>query len=545
MIKAAHAAALPLALDARRVGELLERMLDTTSDVALVMDGEGRVLDVRVRDAAFRLIAQRHWLGRRWHDIVTLESHDKVDALLQGALAGRPEPPRQVNHPARSGPDWPVLYTAVATRAVHDDNDSPSPAAKKKTAALAARAEPAETTRYVVACGRDLRDTMTMQRQLVDAQQAMERDYWRLREAEGRYRSLFQASGEGVLIVDAAKLRVTEANPAALAMLEGKRGTTGKVVGSPLGAWIVEPGEEPLNAAASRARTLGQAQRLDATLANGARASMWIDALRQDETPLLMVRIAAAVESAGTGPKAKAARGSATSMHGGSDAFAHAGAAGRGASFGMADGALIAAFVQQANDALAFTDTDGRIVLANRAFARLVQLPDDTQAVSRTLDRWVGRSGVELQVLLTNLRGAKSPGLFSTLLRGEQGLETPVEIAATPLNAGGSGQAAHYAFAIRDTGRRLNGDASSRTMPAPPTSAAQLGELVGRVPLKQIVAETSDLIEKLSIETALKMSRDNRALAAQMLGLSRQSLYVKLHRYGLGGMGEGAEADER
>jgi len=57
---------------------------------------------------------------------------------------------------------------------------------------------------------------------------------------------------------------------------------------------------------------------------------------------------------------------------------------------------------------------------------------------------------------------------------------------------------------------------------------------VGRVPLQEIVSETADLIEKLCIEAALRLTRDNRASAAEMLGLSRQSLYVKLRRYGIG-----------
>jgi DNA-binding NtrC family response regulator len=61
----------------------------------------------------------------------------------------------------------------------------------------------------------------------------------------------------------------------------------------------------------------------------------------------------------------------------------------------------------------------------------------------------------------------------------------------------------------------------------------QLSELVGRVPMKDIVGETTDLIEQLCIEAALDLTRDNRAAAAEMLGLSRQSLYVKLRRYGL------------
>ena len=52
--------------------------------------------------------------------------------------------------------------------------------------------------------------------------------------------------------------------------------------------------------------------------------------------------------------------------------------------------------------------------------------------------------------------------------------------------------------------------------------------------MKDIVGETTDLIEQLCIEAALELTRNNRAAAAEMLGLSRQSLYVKLRRYGLG-----------
>ena len=43
----------------------------------------------------------------------------------------------------------------------------------------------------------------------------------------------------------------------------------------------------------------------------------------------------------------------------------------------------------------------------------------------------------------------------------------------------------------------------------------------------------TDLIEQLCIEAALELTGDNRASAAEMLGLSRQSLYVKLRRFGM------------
>ena len=86
-------------------------------------------------------------------------------------------------------------------------------------------------------------------------------------------------------------------------------------------------------------------------------------------------------------------------------------------------------------------------------------------------------------------------------------------------------------FTIRNVGRRLNGDVRSpRELPR---SVEQLTELVGRVSLKDLVRETTDLIERLCIEAALELTHDNRASAAEMLGLSRQSLYVKLRRYGL------------
>jgi DNA-binding NtrC family response regulator len=41
------------------------------------------------------------------------------------------------------------------------------------------------------------------------------------------------------------------------------------------------------------------------------------------------------------------------------------------------------------------------------------------------------------------------------------------------------------------------------------------------------------MIERLCIEAALQVSGNNRASTAQLLGLSRQGLYLKLHRHGL------------
>ena len=93
------------------------------------------------------------------------------------------------------------------------------------------------------------------------------------------------------------------------------------------------------------------------------------------------------------------------------------------------------------------------------------------------------------------------------------------------------GDTPYLGFLVRGIQRRLK--SGSATIVDMPRSVEQLTELVGRVSLKQLVRETTDLIEKLSIEAALRLTDDNRASAAELLGLSRQSLYVKLRRYGL------------
>ena len=77
-----------------------------------------------------------------------------------------------------------------------------------------------------------------------------------------------------------------------------------------------------------------------------------------------------------------------------------------------------------------------------------------------------------------------------------------------------------------------------------PRLVAQLTELIGRVPLRDLVREATDVIEKLSIEAALELTGDNRASAAEMLGLSRQSLYVKLRRFGLADQASGEENED-
>ncbi len=479
------AAAMLRALDA----DSAARLVSTASDLGLVLNGDGLVLDVLSNDRELRKSGLRDWRGRQWVDVVNPDSRDKVAEMLRDAQVSAPIAARwrQVNLLVKGAEDLPVLFAAMLAS---DPGLGPGQS-------------------QVLAFGRDLRPHVDLQRRLIDSQQSMERDHWRFREAETRYRSLFQATDDAVLIVDGADLKVVEANPAALALCQTVKA---RVVGSTLASLFDPSVAEPLQALLAAARSVGKHDLLSASLVKGApTVTVSATLFRQDQAAFLMVRLA---------PQADRSARRAAGLTGGPELTETA----TGAQ------AMLSAFLRSAADGLVFTDAQGRIVSANRAFATLAELSTEERARGEPLDRWLGRTGVEISVLISNLRERGAVGLYTTELRGELGAHAEVEISASRLDPPGD---ASYGFVVRDIGRRLRPD-ESKLPSKVPQSVKQLTELVGRVPLKDIVAESSELIEQLSIETALQMTHDNRALAAQLLGLSRQSLYVKLRRYGLG-----------
>ena len=195
-------------------------------------------------------------------------------------------------------------------------------------------------------------------------------------------------------------------------------------------------------------------------------------------------------------------------------------------------GALIAApMVAQGTHGsirVVVTDPDGRVIASNRAFLDLAQMPTGAQVQGETLDRWVGRSRVDFSVLMANLRQHGTIRLFTTTLTGEHGAIADVEVSGVAIQ---SADPPCMGFNIRNVGRRVSSEPEAGG--EVPRSVEQLTELVGRVPLKELVRDATDLVEKLCIEAALQLTQDNRASAAEVLGVSRQSLYVKLRRYGL------------
>lgn len=447
--------------------EAASSVITAASDIALVVDRDGVIRDLAFGSEELLNEDYGKWLGQQWADTVTSECRGKIEELLRDAANKTPTRARQVNHPSSRGGDVPVVYSAVQ---VGDEG-------------------------RVVAVGRDLRSIAALQQRLVEAQQSMERDYWRLRHVETRYRLLFQMAKEAVLVVDSQSLKVVEANPAAVELLGDP---DRRIVGRALGESFDADSEKALQSLLVSVRVAGRGEDVRVRVRDGDRQFVASASLiRQENSSLFLVRLA---------PLAAAA------------AAARPGAA------------LMAQVVDGAPDAFVVSDPEGRIVAVNAAFVELAQLASEEQARGESLDRWLGRPGVDLNVMISNLRQYGVLRLFATTLRDEAGATTDVEISAVSLPRAPQ---PCLGFTIRNVGRRLSADPQQATR-ALPRSVEQLTELVGRVPLKDLVREATDRIEQLCIEAALELTRNNRASAAEMLGLSRQSLYVKLRRFGLG-----------
>ena len=183
--------------------------------------------------------------------------------------------------------------------------------------------------------------------------------------------------------------------------------------------------------------------------------------------------------------------------------------------------------------AIIITAADLRIVHVNRAFVDLAQLSVEDNAIGQPLDRFIGRNGIDTDILVAALRDQNSVRNFATILTGAFGSTVEIDIDAVRLL---TGERDGFGFFVRTAERTRR--TKSLGIQDRAGLAERMTEVVGRVSLKEIVRDTTDVIERLCIETALGMTENNRAAASDMLGISRQSLYAKLSRYDIGADGK-------
>lgn len=345
----------------------------------------------------------------------------------------------------------------------------------------------------VVVLGRDLSMVSALQGRLVETQQEMERSYWRLRHTETRYRLLFHHSSEAVLVVDAGTRAVVDANASSARLFES---SAEQLTGRTFPFGVEELSIGPINDAMASARMFGRVAETPVRLKDGRSLTALISCFRQESATLYFVRFlephsVAVIES-------ERKRG------------------------------VILDLIDRSPDGFVVTDAKGHIVRANQAFLDLVQVSSQEPLVGKSLGDWLGRPGAELGIMLNTLRQHGALRLLHTSLRGELGSVTEVEVSA---GSNAETDAQSLGFVVREVERR---PARSPQGVADLTKAVeQLTDLVGRVQLKELLRDTIDLVERHFVEAALELTGDNRTAAAELLGLSRQSLYVKLRRFSL------------
>lgn len=343
----------------------------------------------------------------------------------------------------------------------------------------------------LILLGRDMRPIAEAQQQLVKAQLALERDYEKARDFETRFQVLLHSTREPIVFVDAKTGRVVNGNaPAARLLGPDPEALTGASFPQ-----MFEGVERKSFVAALREAAASPSPEAEAVkgLARGSRQELSIrpTLFRSAVETLLLCRLEAAREEE---PAKEELR----------DALA-----------GLYD---------TGPDAVVFTNRQGDVRYANEGFLVQVDAPELSAIQGDSLARFLARGAVDLKVLIENAGRTGRLRAYSATLNSLFGTQAPVLISAVALK-GRPEQL--FAFVIRDASRVESSRAPNEQ------GVNDVVELVGSTPLKELVSATSDVVEKLCIETALELTRNNRVAAAEMLGLSRQSLYVKLRKYGL------------
>lgn len=451
--------------------EALTNIVAAVADIAVVIDQDAKILAVLSNPFHGVLTDLPAWEGRDVRGLLTVESVSKFDrALGEASVKGAPPRATELNHKdPTTSAEFPVSYTL---HLLSSDG-------------------------AMLMMGRDLRPIADLQQQLVNAQIAVERDYEKQRGFDTRFRVLMHATHDPVAFITVGTGRIDEVNGAA-ASLFGR--TAEELKGADFAELFDAQNQSELNAdLAAAALSDDGSSTLALTLKRKDRkVSVQPSFFRAAGVRMLLCRLSVADPAPSTEDAADS---------------------------------RFAALFRRGPDAIVFTSADGTILTVNDSFLALVDANEEDSLRGQSLSDYLDWGAIEQKALLENITRSGRISSYSTRLRGKFDSRSPVELSATRLTgAGGSA----FAFVIRDAARaetaRGMAEASNEKTPQDRTSVV---DLVGSTSLKEIVADTTDVIEKMCIETALELTGNNRAAAAEMLGLSRQSLYVKLRKFDL------------
>src|SRR6201995_868044 len=198
-------------------------------DVTLLLDMDGVIREATLSPS----MSQENidsWLGRPWSEGVE-GAGEKIQRMMQDTRQRGISAFRQITQRFPSGLELPMEFTTVL---------------------LGGRAG-------MLAIGKNLQAVAELQARLISAQQTIERDYWKLREIETRYRLVIEDSNDPVLLAKVADLRIVEANRTAATVLSGSARRKEGLAGRDFLQEIAAKDREPVELMLRRGRDQGKA----------------------------------------------------------------------------------------------------------------------------------------------------------------------------------------------------------------------------------------------------------------------------------------------
>ena len=490
--------------------ELASTFVSVAADIALVMDANGVIQHVAL--GSDPLVGNTgQWLGRPWVDTVTGETRRKIELLLAEVQTSGVTRRREVNHPSFETTDIPVAYSAIRL-----GSDGP-----------------------VLAVGRSLRAVSAIQQRFVQASQEMERDYWKQRHSESQVLTLYQVANDAVLVVDARTLRVVHANDAAHALLSPRLidglvdGPVDGLVGTEMAASVLQAERPGFNELLATARATGRVGMMRAHAAPALWSSV-PTAPVPVEVSALPLRSGSAMQLMVQLRRVQAEPESAESSR------------------------QRSAWVDALADALAVTDSSGRVLMCNAAFISLCRVPEGATAQRRTLTELLGDPAHTVANLLLQARHqglARVEQAFighpllapacsaragaDTALHGGGATTVAVQVCAMLLAEGDQER-----IGLRL--RKLQPPAGAAVGPECPLTRdiSLLADQVGLQALPQLLQQAALLAEQHLISTALARSQGCLPQAGALLGIPVLALQQRMQHLGLSepGHAKGAAA---
>ncbi|PPD24890.1 MAG: transcriptional regulator PpsR, partial [Methylocystis sp.] len=336
---------------------------DTRPELTLTLDKDGVIQNV-VRANSLAKEPLDAWLGRRWGEMMEPAIDDGALQKIEDVRLRGDSSCFQVRQRFPSGRELAMEYT---------------------TFSLGKKAG-------FVAIGRSLEAISELQSRLQLAQEARERDYWKMREIETRYRTLFDATSEAVALVGVSDLRVVEANLCATKNLD-------LAPGAPFLARLDERDRRVLDEMLAKTREEGRAPGvvLRAT-PFGQLWSLRASLMNAESGALYLCQLAPMRDQSPAADKA--------------------------------DGFSMRTFVDRMPDGFVVVDPAGVVQAANGAFLDLVQIGSEAAAIGRKLMRWLSSPGADANLVIALIQKHGDVRRFQTTIDGELGQSTGVEISA-------------------------------------------------------------------------------------------------------------------